>query len=194
MQLLFDFFPLIVFFAAYKLAGIFWATGVLIVAVLAQTGYQWLRHRKVSTMSLVSAGLVLVFGGLTLLIHDEAFIQWKVTVVNWLFAAGFLLSQVIGEKPMIQRLLDGNITLERPLWLKLNSMWGLFFLVLGAINLYVMFNFSLDTWAKFKVFGALGLTAVFALAQGVWLASKLPAETPGAAGHDAPDTDSRNAR
>lgn len=189
MQLLFDFFPLIVFFVVYKLAGIFWATGVLIVAVLAQTGYQWLRHRKVSTMSLVSAGLVLVFGSLTLLIHDETFIQWKVTVVNWLFAAGFLLSQVIGDKPVIQRLLDGNVTLERPLWLRLNSMWSLFFLVLGAINLYVMFNFSLDAWAKFKVFGVLGLTLVFALAQGAWLASKLPAE----ADPDSTDSNSPHA-
>jgi len=174
MQLLFDFFPLIAFFIAYKFAGIFVATGVIVAAVLAQTSIQWLRHRKVSTMALVSAALVLVFGGLTLWIHDEAFIKWKVTVVNWLFAAGFLISQVVGERPMIQRLLDASVTLERPLWLKLNTMWALFFLALGCINLYVMYNFSTDAWAKFKVFGVLGLTLVFALAQGAWLASKLP--------------------
>ncbi|HWK73100.1 MAG TPA: septation protein A [Povalibacter sp.] len=178
MQLLFDFFPLIVFFVAYKFAGIFVATGVIIAAVLLQTAIQWLRHRKVSTMALVSAALVLVFGGLTLWIHDEAFIKWKVTVVNWLFAAGFLISQVVGERPMIQRLLDASVTLERPLWLKLNTMWALFFLALGFINLYVMYNFSTDTWAKFKVFGVLGLTVVFALAQGAWLTSKLPKEDP----------------
>jgi intracellular septation protein len=174
MQLLFDFFPLIAFFIAFKFAGIFVATGVIIAAVLLQTAVQWVRHRKVSSMALISAALVLVFGGLTLWIHDEAFIKWKVTVVNWLFAAGFLISQVVGERPMIQRLLDGNVTLERPLWLRLNSMWAAFFLALGAINLYVMANFSTDTWAKFKVFGVIGLTLVFALLQGLWLASKMP--------------------
>lgn len=180
MQLLFDFFPLIAFFVAYKFAGIFVATGVIIAAVLLQTSIQWLRHRKVSTMALVSAALVLVFGGLTLWIHDEAFIKWKVSVVNWLFAAGFFISQVVGERPMIQRLLDASVTLERPLWLKLNTMWASFFLTLGFINLYVMYNFSTDAWAKFKVFGVLGLTLVFALAQGAWLATKLPKDSPDA--------------
>lgn len=180
MQLLFDFLPLIAFFVAYKFWGIFVATGVIIAAVLLQTSIQWLRHRKVSTMALVSAGLVLVFGGLTLWIHDEAFIKWKVTVVNWLFAAGFLLSQFVGDRPMIQRLLDSSVTLTRPLWVKLNTLWALFFLFLGAINLYVMYNFSTDTWAKFKVFGVLGLTLVFAVAQGAWLASKLPKDSPNA--------------
>jgi intracellular septation protein len=174
MQLLFDFFPLIAFFVAYKVAGIFVATGVIIAAVLIQVALQWILHRKVSSMALISAGLVLVFGGLTLWIHDEAFIKWKVTVVNWLFAAGFLITQFVGEKPMIQRILDASVTLERPLWLRLNSIWAGFFLLLGAINLYVMFNFSTDVWAKFKVFGVLGLTLVFALLQGLWLASKLP--------------------
>jgi intracellular septation protein len=174
MQLLFDFFPLIAFFVAYKFAGIFVATGVIIAAVLIQVILQWTLHRKVSSMALISAALVLVFGGLTLWIHDEAFIKWKVTVVNWLFAAGFLISQFVGEKPMIRRLLDASVTLERPLWLRLNFVWAMFFLALGAINLYVMFNFSTDVWAKFKVFGVFGLTLVFALLQGMWLASKMP--------------------
>ena len=178
MQLLFDFFPLIAFFIAYKFADIFVATGVIIVAVVIQTAIQWVRHRKISTMSLVSAALVLIFGGLTLWIHDEAFIKWKVTVVYWLFAAGFLISQFIGDRPVIQRMLEGNVSLERPLWLKLNTMWALFFLVLGAINVYVMFNFSTDTWAKFKVFGVLGLTLAFTVLQGIWLANKLPADEP----------------
>lgn len=174
MQLLFDFFPLIIFFIAYKFAGIFVATGVLIAAVLVQVSVQWIRHRKVSSMMLISAVLVLIFGGLTLWIHDETFIKWKVTVVNWLLAAGFFASQFIGERPIVQRMMDANITLERPLWLRLNSMWVVFFFILGAINLFVMFNFSTDAWAKFKVFGVIGLTLVFALLQGMWLASKMP--------------------
>jgi intracellular septation protein len=178
MQLLFDFFPLIAFFVAYKFADIFVATGVLIAAVLVQTTVQWIRHRKVSSMVLISAALVLVFGGLTLWIHDEAFIKWKVSIVNWLFAAGFLISQFVGERPMIQRMLEGNVTLDRPLWIRLNLMWAAFFLALGFINLYVMFNFSTDAWAKFKVFGVIGLTLVFALLQGLWLASKMPEDAP----------------
>lgn len=178
MQLLFDFFPLIAFFVAYKFAGIFVATGVIIAAVIVQTAFQWFRHRKVSTMSLVSAVLVLVFGGLTLWIHDEAFIKWKVTVVYWLFAAGFLVSQFVGDRPVIQRMLEANVTLEPPLWRRLNLMWALFFLALGALNIYVMFNFSTDTWAKFKVFGVVGLTLVFTVLQGFWLANKMPAEDP----------------
>jgi len=176
MQLLFDFFPLIAFFIAYKFGGIFIATGVIIAAVVLQTAVQWFRHRKVSTMSLISAALVLVFGGLTLWIHDEAFIKWKVTVVYWLFAAGFLVSQFVGDRPVVQRMLDENITLERPLWLRLNTAWVVFFAALGAINIYVMHHFSTDTWANFKVFGVIGLTLVFTVLQGIWLAAKMPPE------------------
>jgi intracellular septation protein len=177
MQLLFDFFPVIAFFIAYKLTDIYVATGVIIVAVVLQTAVQWIRFRKVSSMALISGALVLVFGGLTLWIHDEMFIKWKVTVVNWLFAAGFLLSHFIGEKPFIQRMLSGNIELERSLWLKLSWMWISFFTALGAINLYITYNFSTDVWAAFKLYGMIGLTLAFALLQGFWLASKMPAES-----------------
>ncbi len=176
MQLLFDFFPVIAFFIAYKLADIYVATAVIIVAVIVQTAVQWVRHRKVSSMALISGVLVIIFGGLTLLIHDKAFIQWKVTIVNWLFAAAFLASMVIGERTLIERLLGESVELDRPLWRRLNVAWALFFIVLGGVNLYVAFNFSENVWVNFKLFGVLGLTLVFALAQGVWLASKLPAE------------------
>ena len=172
MQLLSDLFPVIAFFIAFKLGDIYIATGVLIAAVVLQTGYQWIRHRKVSKMALISGVLVLVFGGLTLAIHDEMFIKWKVSVVNWLFALGFLLSQFIGQKPFSQHMLGEQVKLGRPQWLRLNLMWVLFFAAMGAINLYVAYHFSTDTWASFKLFGVLGLTLVFALVQGVWLMSK----------------------
>jgi intracellular septation protein len=176
MQLLFDFFPVIAFFVAYKLADIYVATTVIIVAVILQTGLQWVRHRKVSSMALISGALVLVFGGLTLLIHDKAFIQWKVTIVNWLFAAAFLASMAFGERTLIERMLGESVQLDRPLWRRLNVAWATFFIVLGGLNLYVAYRFSENVWVNFKLFGVLGLTLVFALAQGVWLASKLPAE------------------
>jgi intracellular septation protein len=175
MQLLFDFLPVIAFFAAYKISGsIFVATAVIIVAVVAQTTLQWVRHRKVSSMALISGTLVLVFGGLTLLIHDKAFIQWKVTVVNWLFAIAFIASRYFGDRTIIERLLGENLQLEPTLWRRLNWAWGLFFLALGAINLYVAYNYPETVWVNFKLFGVLGLTIVFALVQGFWLASKMP--------------------
>lgn len=177
MQLLFDFFPVIAFFATYKVTGnLFAATGVIIVAVIAQTAWQWFRHRKVSQMALISGALVLIFGGLTLLIHDKVFIQWKVTVVNWLFAAGFLASRYFGDRLLIERLMGENVQLERPVWQTLNWAWIGYFTALGAINLYVAYNFSEDTWVNFKMFGMLGLTVVFALAQAFWLTSKMPPE------------------
>ncbi len=177
MQLLFDFFPVIAFFIAYKLTDIYVATAVLIVAVLVQTGLQWVRHRKVSSMALISAVLVLVFGGLTLAIHDEMFIKWKVTVVNWLFASGFLLSHYFGDKPFVQRMLEANVELARPLWLRLSWMWIAFFSIVGAVNLYITYNYSTDVWAAFKLYGLIGLTVLFVLIQGAWLASKMPAES-----------------
>lgn len=178
MQLLFDFFPVIAFFATYKLTGdLFTATAVIIVAVIAQTAIQWFRFRKVSSMALISGVLVLVFGGLTLLIHDKAFIQWKVTVVNWLFALGFLASHFIGDKVMIQRMMGEQLQLEPALWRRLNLAWIGFFTALGAINLYVAYNYSEATWVDFKLYGMIGLTAAFAIGQGLWLANKLPPET-----------------
>ena len=183
MQLLIDFLPVVLFFIAYKLAGIYVATGVLIVAVLAQTAIAWIRHRKVSTMLLISAALVLLFGGLTLLVHDATFIKWKPTIVNWLFAAAFLASQFIKGPTLVQRLMGEQVQLEpASLWTKLNLMWVVFFIVCGALNLYVAFTFSESTWVNFKLFGLFGLTLVFALAQGVWLARKAEhVEKPGTA-------------
>lgn len=177
MQLLFDFLPVIAFFVAYKLADIYVATAVLIAAVFVQSVTQWVRKRRLNTMHLVSAGLVLVFGGLTLAIHDKTFIMWKPTIVNWLFAAGFLASQlrVFGGKPLVQRLMSSaetDIGLSDSAWKHLNLMWVVFFLVLGVVNLVVFTNFDEDTWVNFKLFGMLGLTLVFVVVQGMWIASR----------------------
>ena len=172
MQFLFDLFPVIAFFVAYKLWGIFVATAVLIVGVLAQTAVSWIRHRKVSPMLLTSAVLVLIFGGLTLWVRDPAFIKWKPSIVNWLFAAAFLVSQYLRGPTIIQRMLGENVTLEPADWRRLNLMWVGFFLVAGALNLYVAYRFDEATWVNFKLFGLMGLTLAFALLQGVWIARK----------------------
>jgi intracellular septation protein len=182
MQLLFDLLPVVLFFVAYKLAGIYVATAVLIVGVLAQTLISWIRHRKVSPMLLTSAVLVLVFGGLTLLVHDAAFIKWKPTIVNWLFAVAFLASQFMKGPTIVQRLMGEQMKLEpATLWNRLNMMWVVFFVCVGALNLYVAFNYSEAAWVNFKLFGLMGLTLVFALAQGFWLARKSEQLAAGAA-------------
>jgi len=180
MQLLFDLLPVIAFFITYKVAGIFVATGVLIAGVLLQTLVSWMRHRKVSPMLLTSAVLVLVFGGLTLLVHDAAFIKWKPTIVDWLFAVAFLVSQFWRGPTLVQRMMGAQLTLEPPLWARLNLMWVLFFALSGALNLYVAFHFSESTWVNFKLFGLFGLTLLFALAQGLWIARRTEARGTGA--------------
>jgi len=179
MQLFLDFLPVVLFFIAYKLAGIYVATAVLIAGVLAQTAISWYRHRKVSPMLLTSAVLVLIFGGITLIVHDATFIKWKPTIVNWLFAAAFFASHFMKGPTIVERLMGEQMKLDSPaLWTRLNAMWTAFFVVSGALNLYVAFHFSESTWVNFKLFGMLGLTVVFALLQGLWLARKVEQMQP----------------
>jgi intracellular septation protein len=178
MQFLVDLLPVIAFFVAYKVAGIYVATAVLIVGVLLQTLVSWIRHRKVSGMLLASAVLVLIFGGLTLLIHDPVFIKWKPTIVNWLFAAAFLVSEFLSGPSIVQRMLGENVTLDDASWTKLNLMWVGFFIIAGALNIFVAYRFDEATWVNFKLFGLMGLTLLFALAQGLWIARKADATAP----------------
>lgn len=178
MQLLFDFLPVIAFFVAYKSAGIYVATAVLMIAMVLQCGVQWLRQRKVSPMVLLSTVLVLVFGSVTLLVHDKAFIQWKLTVLDWLFALGFALAPYFGGQTLVQRLMGDKLSLAAHHWRTLNRMWILFFVIMGALNVYVIYNFSEAAWVNFKMFGTLGLTLAFVVLQGIWLSSKLPKEPP----------------
>jgi intracellular septation protein len=176
MQMLLEFLPIALFFVAYKFGDLFIATGVLIAAVLVQSAMQWLKHRKLSPMMLTSAVLVLIFGGLTLFLHDATFIKWKPTILYALFAVAFTVSRFIGDRPLIERVMGENIQLPRPLWNRLNTLWTLFFLLLGGLNLFVAYQFDESTWVNFKLFGLLGLTVVFALLQSVWLSSQLPGE------------------
>jgi intracellular septation protein len=172
MKLLIDFFPVFAFFIAYKAFDIYVATSVLIVTFIAQFLFDWRRNGKINKMHLTSLVLVLVFGGITLFLRDEKFIQWKPTVVNWLFAAAFLLAPVFTKKTLVQRLMEKTVQLAPGLWSQLNSMWVLFFLLSGAANLYVVYNYDEETWVNFKLFGMLGLTFIFILMQGVWLSRK----------------------
>jgi intracellular septation protein len=176
MKLLFDFLPILLFFVAYKMADIYLATGVLIVVTLAQTGWIWLRQRRVEKLPLITAGLVLVLGSATLLLKDPMFVKWKPTVVNWLFAVAFLGSCFIGQKTVLERMLGGQLELPAPVWVKLSFAWAIFFLAMGVVNLYVAFTFDENTWVNFKLFGMLGLTVVFVLAQAAYMSRHLKLE------------------
>ena len=173
MKLLFDFLPILLFFVAYKMADIYVATGILIVATLAQVGWLWLRQHRVEKLPLITAGLVLVLGGATLILHDPIFVKWKPTIVNWLFAAAFLGSRFIGQKTLLERMMGGQLELPAQIWVKLTFAWVLFFCVLGALNLYVAFSFDENTWVNFKLFGMLGLTVLFVLAQAAYMSRNL---------------------
>ena len=173
MQLLFDFFPLLLFFAAYKWYGIFVATGVAIVASIIQVSVHWLRNRRFETAHLTTLGVIVLFGGLTLIFRDDTFIKWKPTIVNWLFAAIVLASLMGQRRTVLEYLLGEKIHLPVTIWRKVNLAWGLFFLVAGALNYYVAFVFRTeldpqlrtDLWVNFKVFGLMGLTLAFAVIQ-----------------------------
>jgi intracellular septation protein len=171
MKLLFDFFPILVFFVAYKLYGIFVATAVLMGAAVVQVGWSWLRHRRVDKLYWVTLGLTLVLGGFTLVLKDDTFIKWKPTVVNWLFALAFFISQYVGSKPILQRMMSNNIDLPDPIWTRLNWSWIIFFTAIGAVNLYVAFSghFSENDWVNFKLFGMMGLTIAFVIGQAFYL-------------------------
>lgn len=177
MKFLFDFFPVLLFFIAYKTSDIYVATVVAILAGVAQVGYTWLKNRRIENTHMITLALLVVMGGATLYLQDETFIKWKPTVVNWLFALAFLGSQFVGKKPIIERMLGATVTLPSQVWLRLNWSWVAFFSAMGAANLYVVYTFDTDTWVNFKLFGMLALTFGFVLIQGFFIARHIKPET-----------------
>jgi intracellular septation protein len=173
LKFLFDLFPVILFFVAFKFADIFVATAVAIVATAMQIGYVLARRRKVTNMQWASLVIIGIFGGATLLLRDETFIKWKPTVLYWLAGAVFLGALAFG-KNLVKAVMSEGLELPEPVWFKLCIAWGLFFLFKGTLNLYVAYTFPTDFWVNFKLFGGFGLMILFVLAQGVWLSKYLP--------------------
>lgn len=192
MKLLIDFLPIVIFFLVYKWAPecieliaplltgeqvtylqsmqpIILATAVLIPATALQIFYTRVKTGKFEKMHLVTLALVVMLGGATVILQDKEFIMWKPTIVNWLFAAAFLGSQLFLKKSFLQRMMEGNLNLPAPIWVKLNLAWVAFFIVSGVVNLLVAYNFSEDIWVNFKLFGLLGLTIVFIIGQSLFL-------------------------
>lgn len=169
MKLLFDFFPIILFFIVFKLAGIYAATAVTIAATFAQIGWVWLKHRKVEPMLWMSLGVVVVFGGATLIFHNDTFIKWKPTVLYWLFAAILSGAQLLQGKNLMRALMGKQMQLPDAIWNKVNWSWVVFFALMGVLNLAIAYNFSTDLWVDFKLFGSLALTLVFVVGQSLLL-------------------------
>lgn len=170
MKFLFDIFPVVLFFIAFKFFDIYVATAVAIAATFAQIGWTWLRRRKVDNMLWVSFAVIVVFGGATLALQNETFIKWKPTVLYWLFALALAIAALAFKKNLIRAMMGAQVTLPEPVWGKLLAGWIAFFAVMGALNLIVAYNFTTDAWVNFKLFGGIGLMLVFVVLQALMLA------------------------
>lgn len=169
MKLLFDFFPILLFFMCYKFFGIYTATGVAMAASVVQVVFHRIKHQHYEKMHLISLALIMVLGGATLFFHNPWFIKWKPTGIYWLSALVFLGSAFIGKKTLIQKMMEGNITLPPHVWSRLNIAWSVFFVVMGAANLYVAYYYDTDVWVNFKLFGGTGFTLLFVFFQAIYL-------------------------
>lgn len=169
MKFLFDLFPILLFFIVFKTAGIFYATAAAIVATLAQIGWVKFRHGKVDGMLIASGVIVVVFGGATLLLHDETFIKWKPTVLYWLFAVVLFFAEIFWRKNLIRSMMGQQLQMPDPIWTRLNHAWAGFFALLGIANLYVAFHYPTETWVNFKLFGTTGLMLAFVVLQSLLL-------------------------
>ncbi len=178
MKFLFDLFPVILFFVAFKLAGIYVATAVAIAATFLQIGWLAIRKKKIDMMLWASLGIIVVFGGATLLLRDETFIKWKPTVLYWLFGAVLAIAELAFRRNLIRAMLSEQVRLPGPVWARLNWSWIGFFAAMGGLNLYVAYNFSTDLWVSFKLFGGVGLMLLFVIAQAVFLARHLEEPRP----------------
>jgi len=189
-KFLFDLFPLLLFFIAYYFAGIYVATGASIIASIGQIIWLRVRGHRIEGMHWVNLVVIVVFGGATLILHNDAFIKWKPTVLYWLFGITLLAGRFIFGRNLVQRMLGKQIQLPAPIWDRLNLAWGLFFLLAGGLNLYVAFSghFTEAQWVSFKAFGLTVLMLAFVVAQSLWLGRYIehPAEHPAEAGIQRP--------
>ncbi|MBU3725662.1 MAG: septation protein A [Burkholderiaceae bacterium] len=180
MKILADWLPIILFFVVYKFSDLYWATGVAIAATLIVMAVLKARGHTIEAMQWVSLGLIVLFGGATIFLQDERFIKLKPTLLYGLFAVALLGPQLFSKTLLMQKFMGSKIDMPRAAWAKLNAAWGIFFAVLGALNLWVANSFSTDTWVNFKLFGTIGLMGVFIVAQALWMNRFASAELPDA--------------
>lgn len=176
MKLLFDFFPILIFFIAYKFCGIYIATALAILASLILVIFYRLKHQRYEKMQVINLALITVLGGFTLFFHNPWFIKWKPTGIYWLSALVFLGSTWVGKKPLIRKMMESNISLPTYVWYRLNIAWVFFFLIMGLLNLYVAYYFTTDVWVNFKLLGGIGFTLLFVCIQAIFLAKHMNSE------------------
>ncbi|HEY4127545.1 MAG TPA: septation protein A [Gammaproteobacteria bacterium] len=176
MSSLLELLLLAAFFLSYRLEGIYVATAVLMVGSVAAVAGSWLMTRKVKPVLLITMVLALLLGGLTLFFRDPVFLKWKFSIVEWFLGTWILVSQLMGKKSFIRLAMEEGIKLPEPVWTRLNLLWGLFFLGLGTLNVYVIYAFSTDGWVRFKFYGSTGLIIAFSIAQSIYLARHMPKE------------------
>ena len=169
MKLLFDFFPILIFFICYKFFGLYAATAVAMGASLLQVILYRIKHQRYLAVHLISLGIIMVLGGATLFFHNPLFIKWKPTGIYWLSSLLFLGSAVIGKKTLTQKMMEGNINLPKKIWGRLNLAWVFFFILMGALNPYVAYYYTTDVWVNFKLFGGVGITMLFVFLQALYL-------------------------
>lgn len=198
MKFLFDLFPVILFFAIFKwseghaasaqdiatryLSGfvsggsvdaaqapILLATAVAIVATVGQIGWLLARRKRVDPMLWVSLAIIVFFGGATIWFHNETFIKWKPTVLYWCFAVALLGSRLLLGKNLIRAAMEKQIALPEAIWRRVNLAWVAFFALMGALNLYIAFNYPTAVWVDFKLFGGMGLMFAFVIGQSLLL-------------------------
>ena len=176
MQFLADYFPLLLFFLAFKWQGIYVATAVAIAASIGQIAWLYFSRRRIAPVNWLSLAIIVVFGGATLILHDEAFIKWKPTVLYALFGSILLVGRVVFRRNLLSGVMQG-VQLPPPVWTGLTWAWVGFFAFMGVANWYVAFHYPTDTWVNFKVWGGIGLFLLFAVAQGAVLARYVVEET-----------------
>ena len=176
MHAIFEYIPLIIFFVVNKFADIYWATGALIITSALQVLYYVIKKEKIPTRHLVVFLMVAVFGGLTIFFHNDAFIKWKVTIINGLFASALLISYYGFNKNISKQFLGEALTLPENIWARLNLAWAFFFTFCATLNIYIAYSYELETWVNFKVFGLTGLTFVFAISSVLFLYKYMPQE------------------
>ncbi len=176
MKFLFDYFPIICFFIAYKFWGIYIATAATMGACALQNLAYWLKHRRFEKLHLITLISVFVLGGFTLIFHKAIFIKWKPSIIYWVFASALLISHWVSDKNLLYRMLGDKVQLPHSVWTRLNISWALFFTFLGALNIYVVYHYDTNAWVNFKLFGTLGLTLAFTIAQAFYMARHMNAE------------------
>jgi len=170
MKLLFDLLPLILFFAAFKLADLYVATAVAIAASIAQIAWLRLRKRPIEPMPWASLIIIVVFGGMTLVLRDETFIKWKPTVLYLSFALALGVARWALRRNLIAAMMGGQVRLPAAIWDRMNLAWIVFFAAMAVLNLYIAYNFPTELWVNFKTFGTLALTVLFVIGQAFYIA------------------------